>query len=46
MSDKTKLQWMNGSVIKQGDVASVFKLKLVILFHESRAVRLFLVLNF
>lgn len=28
MSDKTKLQWMNGSVIKQGDVASVFKLKL------------------
>lgn len=28
MSDKTKLQWLNGSVIKQGDVASVFKLKL------------------
>lgn len=28
MSDKTKLQWMNGSVIKQGNVASVFKLKL------------------
>ncbi|HFU4545220.1 TPA: hypothetical protein ACGPBV_001911, partial [Streptococcus suis] len=28
MTDKTKLTWVNGSVIKQGDVASVFKLKL------------------
>ncbi|HEL1848997.1 TPA: hypothetical protein TX087_000955 [Streptococcus suis] len=28
MSDKTKLQWLNGSVIKQGDISSVFKLKL------------------
>ncbi|HFR3747434.1 TPA: hypothetical protein ACHVGK_000439 [Streptococcus suis] len=28
MSDKTKLTWLNGSVIKQGDISSVFKLKL------------------
>lgn len=28
MSDKTKLTWLNGSVIKQGDTSSVFKLKL------------------
>lgn len=28
MSDKTKLQWVNGSTIKQGDTSSVFKLKL------------------
>lgn len=28
MSDKTKLTWVKGSVIKQGDTASVFKLKL------------------
>ncbi|HFU4000043.1 TPA: hypothetical protein ACGO3D_000125 [Streptococcus suis] len=28
MTDKTKLTWVNGSVIKQGDVASVFKLNL------------------
>ncbi|HFI0082562.1 TPA: hypothetical protein ACGOR9_000164 [Streptococcus suis] len=28
MSDKTKLTWVNGSVIKQGDTSSVFKLKL------------------
>lgn len=28
MSDKTKLQWINGSIIKQGDTSSVFKLKL------------------
>ncbi|MFH0384304.1 hypothetical protein ACHBHM_02125 [Streptococcus sp. A18] len=28
MSDKTKLQWVNGSIIKQGDISSVFKLKL------------------
>lgn len=28
MSDKTRLTWVNGSVIKQGDTSSVFKLKL------------------
>ena len=28
MTDKTKLTWVNGSVIKQGDTASVFKLRL------------------
>ncbi|HFU4519493.1 TPA: hypothetical protein ACGPA4_002477, partial [Streptococcus suis] len=28
MTDKTKLTWIDGSVIKQGDVASVFKLNL------------------
>lgn len=28
MSDKTKLTWLNGSVIKQGDTSSIFKLKL------------------
>ncbi|HFI0935222.1 TPA: hypothetical protein ACGO17_000372 [Streptococcus suis] len=28
MSDKTKLQWINGSIIKQGDTSSIFKLKL------------------
>lgn len=28
MSDKTRLTWANGSVIKQGDTSSVFKLKL------------------
>lgn len=28
MSDKTRLTWINGSTIKQGDTSSVFKLKL------------------
>lgn len=28
MSDKTKLTWVNGSIIKQGDTSSVFMLKL------------------
>lgn len=28
MSDKTKLTWVKGSVVKQGDTSSVFKLKL------------------
>lgn len=28
MSDKTRLTWVNGSVIKQGDTSSIFKLKL------------------
>ncbi|HFU3678678.1 TPA: hypothetical protein ACGO5J_000574 [Streptococcus suis] len=28
MSDKTKLQWVNGSIVKQGDISSVFKLRL------------------
>ncbi|MDW8680537.1 hypothetical protein Q7W17_00145 [Streptococcus suis] len=28
MSDKTRLTWINGSIIKQGDTSSVFKLKL------------------
>ncbi|HEM2809921.1 TPA: hypothetical protein U0616_001730 [Streptococcus suis] len=28
MSNMTKLAWLSGSVIKQGDVSSVFKLKL------------------
>ncbi|HEL2403037.1 TPA: hypothetical protein TZS69_002063 [Streptococcus suis] len=28
MANKTTLSWVNGSIIKQGDVSSVFKLKL------------------
>lgn len=28
MSNKTRLTWVNGSVIKQGDTSSIFKLKL------------------
>ncbi|MGV3311335.1 hypothetical protein ACEE16_05245 [Streptococcus suis] len=28
MSDKTRLTWLSGSIIKQGDTSSVFKLKL------------------
>ncbi|WP_449453304.1 hypothetical protein [Streptococcus suis] len=29
MADKTKLIWVNGSTIKQGDTSSIFKLKLL-----------------